>query len=215
MCIRDRKNQLRAVREGRADPYAEDPAASYDLDDEAAFSFDDEPEAFEAIDDEEALEEDAEGDDLQAELADVERALHAKEARMRAMSSQAVEMQAEVDAAVARGGVGTAAAAGAASGQQDIDVEAVREKYGRLLKSLETEKLEIAAERDELLAALSAAAKHGAEALAMLRVCQGRSPTFSAVEQSLRETEHELSASGAAGVSSNAENASSEEDNRG
>ena len=62
---------------------------------------------------------------------------------------------------------------------------------------------------------LPSAAKHGAEALAMLRVCQGRSPTFSAVEQSLRETEHELSASGAAGVSSNAENASSEEDNRG
>ena len=157
------KNQLRAAREGRADPYAEDPAASYDLDDEPAFE-PEEPEDLDAIDDEEELEEDAEGDDLQAELADVERTLQAKEARMRAMSSQAVEMQAEVDAAVARGGVGAAAAAGAASAQQDIDVEAVREKYGRLLKSLETEKLEIAAERDGLLAALSAAAKHGADA---------------------------------------------------
>ena len=156
------KNQLRAAREGRADPYAEDPAASYDLDDEPAFE-PEEPEDLDAVDDEEELEEDAEGDDLQAELADVERTLQAKEARMRAMSSQAVEMQAEVDAAVARGGVG-AAAAGAASAQQDIDVEAVREKYGRLLKSLETEKLEIAAERDGLLAALSAAAKHGADA---------------------------------------------------
>lgn len=157
------KNQLRAAREGRADPYAEDPAASYDLDDEPAFE-PEEPEDLDAIDDEEELEEDAEGDDLQAELADVERTLQAKEARMRAMSSQAVEMQAEVDAAVARGSVGAAAAAGAASAQQDIDVEAVREKYGRLLKSLETEKLEIAAERDGLLAALSAAAKHGADA---------------------------------------------------
>ena len=156
------KNQLRAAREGRADPYAEDPAASYNLDDEPAFE-PEEPEDLDAIDDEEELEEDAEGDDLQAELADVERTLQAKEARMRAMSSQAVEMQAEVDAAVARGGDG-AAAAGAASAQQDIDVEAVREKYGRLLKSLETEKLEIAAERDGLLAALSAAAKHGADA---------------------------------------------------
>ena len=156
------KNQLRAAREGRADPYAEDPAASYDLDDEPAFE-PEEPEDLDAVDDEEELEEDAEGDDLQAVLADVERTLQAKEARMRAMSSQAVEMQAEVDAAVARGGVG-AAAAGAASAQQDIDVEAVREKYGRLLKSLETEKLEIAAERDGLLAALSAAAKHGADA---------------------------------------------------
>ena len=156
------KNQLRAAREGRTDPYAEDPAASYDLDDEPAFE-PEEPEDLDAVDDEEELEEDAEGDDLQAELADVERTLQAKEARMRAMSSQAVEMQAEVDAAVARGGVG-AAAAGAASAQQDIDVEAVREKYGRLLKSLETEKLEIAAERDGLLAALSAAAKHGADA---------------------------------------------------
>ena len=134
------KNQLRAAREGRADPYAEDPAASYDLDDEPAFE-PEEPEDLDAVDDEEELEEDAEGDDLQAELADVERTLQAKEARMRAMSSQAVEMQAEVDAAVARGGVG-AAAAGAASAQQDIDVEAVREKYGRLLKSLETEKLD-------------------------------------------------------------------------
>ena len=155
------KNQLRAAREGRADPYAEDPAASYDLDDEPAF--DDEPEELEAIDDEEELEEDAEGDDLQAELDDVERTLQAKEARMRAMSSQAAEMQAEVDAAIARGG-GGAAAAGAASAQQDVDVEVVREKYGRLLKSLETEKLEIAAERDRLLAALSAAAKNGADA---------------------------------------------------
>lgn len=166
-CLRNEqsrlKNQLRAVREGRADPYAEDPAASYDLDDEAAFSFDDEPEAFEAIDDEEALEEDAEGDDLQAELADVERALHAKEARMRAMSAQAADMQAEVDAAVARGG-GAAAAADSAAARRDVDVEVVREKYGRLLKSLETEKLEIAAERDRLLAALSAAAKNGADA---------------------------------------------------
>ena len=71
------KNQLRAAREGRADPYAEDPAASYDLDDEPAF--DDEPEELEAIDDEEELEEDAEGDDLQAELDDVERTLQAKD----------------------------------------------------------------------------------------------------------------------------------------
>ena len=56
---------------------------------------------------------------------------------------------------------------------------------------------------------LPAAAKHGAEALAMLRVCQGRSPMFRAVEQSLRETEHELSVSGAAlFFSSDAENAS-------
>ena len=56
---------------------------------------------------------------------------------------------------------------------------------------------------------LPAAAKHGAEALAMLRVCQGRSPMFRAVEQSLRETEHELSVSGAAlFFSSDAENPS-------
>ena len=83
---------------------------------------------------------------------------------MRAMSSQAAEMQADVDAAIAGGGGGAAAAAGAASAQQDVHVEVVREKYGRLLKSLETEKLEIAAERDRLLAALSAAAKNGADA---------------------------------------------------
>ena len=54
---------------------------------------------------------------------------------------------------------------------------------------------------------LPAAARHGAEALAMLRVCQGRSPMCLAVERSLRETEHELAVSGAA--SSNAGNASS------
>ena len=42
------------------------------------------------------------------------------------------------------------------------------------------------------------AARHGAEALAMLRVCQGRSPMCLAVERSLRETEHELAVSGAA-----------------
>ena len=54
---------------------------------------------------------------------------------------------------------------------------------------------------------LPAAARHGAEALAMLRVCQGRSPMCRAVERSLRETEHELAVSGAA--SSNAGNASS------
>ena len=157
------KNQLAAAREGRADPYAEDPAASYNLNDEAALSFDDEPEALEVIDDEEPLEEDAEGDDLQAELAEVERALQAKEARVHAMSAQAAEMQEEVDAAVARGG-GAAAAASTTAAQRDVDVEVVREKYGRLLKSLETEKLEIAAERDRLLAALSAAAKNGADA---------------------------------------------------
>jgi len=45
---------------------------------------------------------------------------------------------------------------------------------------------------------LPAAARHGAEALAMLRVCQGRSPMCLAVERSLRETEHELAVSGAA-----------------
>ena len=58
-------------------------------------------------------------------------------------------------------------------------------------------------------ALLPSAAKHGAEALAMLRVCQGHSPTFHAVEQSLRQTEHELSMSGAAGVSSGTDDASS------
>ena len=54
---------------------------------------------------------------------------------------------------------------------------------------------------------LPAAARHGAEALAMLRVCQGRSPMYRAVERSLRETEHELAVLGAA--SSDAGNASS------
>ena len=58
-------------------------------------------------------------------------------------------------------------------------------------------------------ALLPSAAKHGAEALAMLRVCQGHSPTFHAVKQSLRQTEHELSMSGAAGVSSGTDDASS------
>ena len=48
---------------------------------------------------------------------------------------------------------------------------------------------------------LPAAARHGAEALAMLRVCQGRSPMCLAVERSLRETEHELAVSGAASSS--------------
>ena len=58
-------------------------------------------------------------------------------------------------------------------------------------------------------ALLPSAAKHGAEALAMLRVCQGHSPTFHAVKQSLRQTEHELSMSGAPGVSSGTDDASS------
>ena len=40
-------------------------------------------------------------------------------------------------------------------------MEELREKYGRLLKSLESEKSELAAERDKLLDALAAAAKQG------------------------------------------------------
>jgi hypothetical protein len=66
---------------------------------------------------------------------------------------------------------------------------------------------------------LPAAAKHGAEAAAMLRVCQGQSPMFKEVEQRTRETEHELSVSkmGAALEDPDAENAevsSGEEDAR-
>ena len=64
---------------------------------------------------------------------------------------------------------------------------------------------------------LPAAAKHGAEAAAMLRVCQGHSPMFKEVEQRTREAEHELSVSkmGAALEDPDAENAevsSGEED---
>jgi hypothetical protein len=63
---------------------------------------------------------------------------------------------------------------------------------------------------------LPAAAKHGAEAAAMLRVCQGQSPMFKEVEQRTRETEHELSVSkmGAAleDPEENAEVSSGEED---
>jgi kinesin family protein 4/21/27 len=154
------KNQLEAVRTGRADPYAEDPAATYAYDPEDenddALLFGEEPVEIVDTDEEEVLEEDAEGDDLQAELASVERALRAKEARARAMSTRA-----EVEDAIARGGGSSAAAPETPAGQ---DVEAVREKYGRLLKSLEAEKLQIATERDTLLAALSASAKHGADA---------------------------------------------------
>ena len=156
------KNQLKAIQDGRVDPYAEDPAASYDPEDELEETLD-EPQELVDIDEEEPLEEDAEGDDLHLELASVERTLHAKEARMRAMASQAAEMQAEVDAAIAAGaGCTTAATPGGTPASHDVEL--VREKYGRLLKSLETEKLTIAAERDTLLAALSSAARNGADA---------------------------------------------------
>ena len=151
------KHQLSAARSGQSDPYAEDPAASYDLDDEetADADFGEDPED---IDDEDEpaidFEEDLENDELQAELASVERSLQAKEARMRAMSSAAQKLQAEVDCAA-----GSAGGNGGVSGQQDM--EELREKYGRLLRSLESEKSELAAERDRLLAALADAAKQG------------------------------------------------------
>ena len=77
------RHQLKAFQEGRADPYGEDPAANYDLDDNA-LDFEEEHEDLE--DEEEPLEidEDLENDELHAELATVERTLQAKEARMRA-----------------------------------------------------------------------------------------------------------------------------------
>ena len=76
------RHQLKAFQEGRADPYGEDPAANYDLDDNA-LDFEEEHEDLE--DEEEPLEidEDLENDELHAELATVERTLQAKEARMR------------------------------------------------------------------------------------------------------------------------------------
>lgn len=149
------KQQLAAFHEGREDPWGEDPAASYDLDGE--LFEEDEPEEME--DEEEPaleLEEDMEGDEIQAELATVERTLQAKEARMRAMSSQAAKLQAEVDAAIVRGG-----GAPTPGSPEQQDVEELREKYGRLLASLESEKSELAEERDKLLAALASAAKQG------------------------------------------------------
>ena len=150
------RHQLKAFQEGRADPYGEDPAANYDLDDNA-LDFEEEHEDLE--DEEEPLEidEDLENDELHAELATVERTLQAKEARMRAMSSAAQKLQDEVDAAtMARGD----SAPTLGSPEQQV-VEELREKYGRLLKSLESEKSELAAERDENLDALAAAAKQG------------------------------------------------------
>ena len=149
------KQQLAAFHEGREDPWGEDPAASYDLDGE--LFEEDEPEGME--DEEEPaleLEEDMEGDEIQAELATVERTLQAKEARMRAMSSQAAKLQAEVDAAIVRGG-----GAPTPGSPEQQDVEELREKYGRLLASLESEKSELVEERDKLLAALASAAKQG------------------------------------------------------
>ena len=148
------KQQLAAFHEGREDPWGEDPAASYDLD---GSSCEDEPEGME--DEEEPaleLEEDMEGDEIQAELATVERTLQAKEARMRAMSSQAAKLQAEVDAAIVRGG-----GAPTPGSPEQQDVEELREKYGRLLASLESEKSELVEERDKLLAALASAGKQG------------------------------------------------------
>jgi hypothetical protein len=106
------------------------------------------------------FEEDMANDELQAELASVERSLQAKESKMRAMSSAAQKMQAEVDIATASRG-GGAGAGGGGGGAEQHDVEELREKYGRLLQSLESEKTELAAERDGLLAALAAAAKQG------------------------------------------------------
>ena len=150
------RHQLKAFQEGRADPYGEDPAANYDLDDNA-LDFEEEHEDLE--DEEEPLEidEDLENDELHAELATVERTLQAKEARMRVMSSAAQKLQDEVDAAtMARGD----SAPTLSSPEQQV-VEELREKYGRLLKSLESEKSELAAERDKLLDALAAAAKQG------------------------------------------------------
>jgi kinesin family protein 4/21/27 len=150
------RHQIKAFQEGRTDPYGEDPAANYDLDDNA-LEFE---EDHEAIDDEEEpleIDEDLENDELHAELATVERTLQAKEARMRAMSSAAQKLQDEVDAAtMARGD-----SAPTPGSPEQQEVEELREKYGRLLKSLESEKSELAAERDELLAALAAAAKQG------------------------------------------------------
>ena len=149
------KQQLAAFHEGREDPWGEDPAASYDLDGE--LFEEDEPEGME--DEEEPaleLEEDMEGDEIQAELATVERTLQAKEARMRAMSSQAAKLQAEVDAAIVRGG-----GAPTPGSPEQQDVEELREKYGRLLASLESEKSELVEERDKLLAALASAGKQG------------------------------------------------------
>ena len=146
------RHQLKAFQEGRADPYGEDPAANYDLDDNA-LDFEEEHEDLE--DEEEPLEidDDLENDELHAELATVERTLQAKEARMRAMSSAAQKLQDEVDAAtMARGD----SAPTLGSPEQQV-VEELREKYGRLLKSLESEKSELAAERDKLLDALAAA----------------------------------------------------------
>ena len=88
------KQQLAASQEGRPDPWAEDPAASYDDSDDAdaGAPFEDE-DALAEDEDEPALDldEDAAGDELRAELASVERALRAKEA---AMASRAAEASA-------------------------------------------------------------------------------------------------------------------------
>ena len=155
------KHQLAAAYEGRSDPYGEDPAASYDIDDDAAadpYDDDDDADIDEEEDDIVDDAEDAANDELQAELAGVERDLRAKEARMRAMSSAARRLQAEVDSAVKSQTPGAAPTPG--TPMQD-DVEELREKYGRLLASLESEKSELAAERDALAAELADAAKHG------------------------------------------------------
>ena len=178
------KNQLKASQDGRADPFAEDPAASYDVEEDETEIDDEETHLGGDIDEEEeVLEEDNEGNDLHLELASVERTLLAKETRMRAMATQAAEMQQEVDAAIARdGGGGAATAVGFPVSQ---DVELVREKYGRLLKSLEAEKLTIAAERDTLLTALAGAARNGADARKAAEVkTKGR---LLELEQRLRE----------------------------
>ena len=144
--------ELAAARGGRLDPYAEDPSASYDLDDsDRDTAYDDEdPDDINGDDDEveeHALDfdDDMAGDELQAELASVERSLQAKEALMRTMSS----LQAEVDTSTtspASGGDTDAAGAG------QHELGELRKKYDRILQSLESEKLHLAAERDGLLA---------------------------------------------------------------
>ena len=153
------KQQLAASQEGRPDPWAEDPAASYDDSDDAdaGAPFEDE-DALAEDEDEPALDldEDAAGDELRAELASVERALRAKEA---AMASRAAEASATLREEAAAAAAGEADASRARPSSDASDVEAVREKYGRLLASLDAEKAQLAAERDDLVAKLASAAK--------------------------------------------------------
>ena len=153
------KQQLAASQEGRPDPWAEDPAASYDDSDDAdaGAPFEDE-DALAEDEDEPAhdLDEDAAGDELRAELASVERALRAKEA---AMASRAAEASATLREEAAAAAASEADAPRARPSSDASDVEAVREKYGRLLASLDAEKAQLAAERDDLVAKLASAAK--------------------------------------------------------